>query len=51
MIGQVIIKDDVLIGSNVDILSGRRQHAFDDLDRPIKDQAAQLETILIGRSS
>ena len=48
-IGECVIEDDVLIGSNVDILSGTRQHAFDDLDRPIREQGGRLEKIVIGR--
>ena len=48
-IGECVIEDDVLIGSNVDILSGTRQHAFDDVDRPIREQGGRLEKIVIGR--
>src|SRR5262249_41194297 len=37
-LGQVTIEDHVALGSNVDILSGRRQHHFGDLARPILEQ-------------
>jgi virginiamycin A acetyltransferase len=47
-IGASVIEDDVLIGSNVDIISGRRQHAFHDLDRPIREQGGRYETIVVG---
>ena len=50
-IGMVIIEDHVTIGSNVDILSGRRQHHCEDLDRPIQDQGGTFESVRIGRNS
>src|SRR5262249_43787127 len=33
-LGRVVIGDHATIGSNVDLLSGRHQHHFDDLDTP-----------------
>ena len=48
-IGAAVIEDDVLIGSNVDILSGTQQHRFHDLDVPIREQGGRLDKILIGR--
>ena len=50
-IGQVVIDDHVTIGSNVDILSGRRQHNFNDPGRPIQEQGGVLEQIGIGANS
>jgi len=50
-IGECIIEDDVLIGSNVDIISGKYQHYFDRLDIPIREQGGRLEKITIGRDS
>lgn len=50
-IGMVDIGKQVLIGSNVDILSGKGQHHFDSLDQPIKDQGGRFETVRIGRGS
>jgi acetyltransferase-like isoleucine patch superfamily enzyme len=50
-IGTVTIADNVLIGSNVDILSGRYQHEFGDLNKPIKDQKLSLQMIFIGECS
>ena len=50
-IGMVIIEDHVTIGSNVDILSGRRQHHCEDLDRPIQEQGGTFEPVRIGRNS
>lgn len=47
-IGECVIDDDVLIGSNVDIISGGRQHSFKDLTTPIRDQGGCLRKIVIG---
>jgi virginiamycin A acetyltransferase len=51
MIGLVTIEDDVLIGSNVDILSGRKQHHADDLGVPIRLQGGTFERVTIGRDA
>ncbi len=50
-IGECVIEDEVLIGSNVDIISGKHQHYFDKLDVPIREQGGRLEKITIGRDS
>ncbi len=50
-IGDCIIEDDVLLGSNVDIISGKHQHCFDRLDIPIREQGGHFERIRIGRDS
>lgn len=50
-VGRVVIEEDVAIGSNVDILSGRHQHSFDDPDRPILEQGGSFQQIRIGRNS
>jgi acetyltransferase-like isoleucine patch superfamily enzyme len=46
-----MIEDDVAIGSNVDILSGRHQHGFSDLGRPVRDQGGVFQAIRIGRNA
>lgn len=51
MIGLATIQDDVLIGSNVDILSGRNQHRANRLDMPIRLQGGTFERVTIGRDS
>lgn len=48
-IGKCIIKENTLIGSGVHILSGSRQHNFDDLEKPIQEQGGQYEKIEVGR--
>ena len=50
-IGESTIEDDVLLGSNVDIISGGQQHYFDDLDRPIREQGGRFRKIVVGPDS
>lgn len=50
-IGKCSIEENCLLGSGVHILSGKKQHAFDDLATPIKDQGGHFEKITIGRDS
>ncbi|MFL1405691.1 acyltransferase [Marinobacter sp. M1N3S26] len=47
-IGKCTIGENTLVGSGVHILSGSRQHAFDDIDRPIQEQGGHFEKIHIG---
>jgi virginiamycin A acetyltransferase len=50
-IGLCRIEDDVMLGSNVDIISGKMQHHFDRLDIPMREQGGELEKIVIGEDS
>jgi acetyltransferase-like isoleucine patch superfamily enzyme len=50
-IGLCRIEDDVMFGSNVDVISGKKQHYFDRLDIPIREQGGELEKIVIGEDS
>lgn len=47
-IGLCDIGDDVLFGSDVHVLSGKRQHHFDDPDVPINAQGGTFERVRIG---
>jgi acetyltransferase-like isoleucine patch superfamily enzyme len=47
-IGTCKIGKNTLIGSGVHIMSGKRQHVFDDPERDIKDQGGMLQKISIG---
>ena len=47
-IGTVTLGRDVLVGSNVDILSGKKQHSFEELDKDIKEQKRTFKKISIG---
>jgi virginiamycin A acetyltransferase len=51
MIGKVVIGKDVLIGSNVDILSGKYQHSIDSIDIPIRYQKGEFKKIKIGEDT
>jgi acetyltransferase-like isoleucine patch superfamily enzyme len=50
-IGKARLKENVLIGSNVDILSGKKQHSFESLKVPIKEQEREFEKINIGENT
>jgi virginiamycin A acetyltransferase len=47
-IGECIIEDDAIIGSNVDIISGKNQHNFGKLDISLREQGGRLKKIVIG---
>jgi virginiamycin A acetyltransferase len=50
-IGSAILAPHVTIGSNVDVLSGRRQHGFGQAGVPVQQQAGQFERVRIGQNS
>jgi acetyltransferase-like isoleucine patch superfamily enzyme len=50
-LGHVLLEDDVLLGSGVHVLSGKRQHHFDREDIPIREQGGSYEEVKIGRGS
>lgn len=50
-VGKAIFEDHATIGSNVDILSGRRQHNIGDLHQPIQAQGGEFSSIRIGRNA
>lgn len=50
-IGLCRIEDDVMLGSNIDVLSGKGQHNFERLDIPMQQQGGVLEKIVIGADS
>jgi len=50
-IGKCKIGQDTLLGSGVHIMSGKGQHNFDDLSKPIKDQGGVFEKVTVGRGS
>ena len=51
MIGDVTLEDDVLIGSHVSIINGRRQHGIGQLDVPVREQLGEYPRIIVGRDS
>jgi len=50
-LGDVTLQDDVLLGSHVSIPSGARQHGFERLDLPIREQPGVVQRITIGRNT
>jgi len=50
-VGICRIEDDVMLGSNVDIVSGKKQHNFDQLDIPMREQGGEFVKIVIGEDS
>lgn len=51
VLGKVCLCEDALIGSHVDITSGRMQHSFKDLELPIKEQAGRFDRICVGKDT
>lgn len=47
-LGDVKLEDHVTLGSGVHILSGKRQHNFDEIDVPIQEQGGTYAKITIG---
>jgi acetyltransferase-like isoleucine patch superfamily enzyme len=50
-LGLVTLEDDVLLASNVDIVSGAGQHVFDDRDVPIREQGGAFTRVVVGADS
>ena len=50
-LGDVKLDDYVLLGSNVDIINGAKQHYIDNLDIPIKDQGGEFPKVYIGEDT
>jgi acetyltransferase-like isoleucine patch superfamily enzyme len=51
MLGDVTLEDDVLVGSHVSIINGRRQHGTERIDVPVRDQPGEYPRVVIGRDS
>jgi acetyltransferase-like isoleucine patch superfamily enzyme len=48
IIGMVEMGDHVTIGSQVSLLSGKKQHNFEQIDVPIQEQGGEFNKISIG---
>lgn len=48
-IGKCFIGENTLLGSGVHVLSGSKQHEFNDPQRPIQEQGGTFTKIRIGR--
>jgi virginiamycin A acetyltransferase len=51
MLGDVTLGDDVLVGSHVSVINGRRQHGIDRLDIPVRDQPGVYPRVTIGHDT
>lgn len=47
-LGLVTLGDDVLLASNVDVISGSGQHRYDDADAPVREQGGAYERVAVG---
>lgn len=50
-LGLVTLEDDVLLASNVDVISGAGQHRFEDPDTPVREQGGTLQRVTVGADS
>lgn len=50
-LGDVVLEDDVLIGSHVSITNGGAQHGIGRLDVPVRDQSGRWPRVRIGRDT
>jgi virginiamycin A acetyltransferase len=50
-LGDVMLEDDVLLGSYVSVINGGAQHGIDRLDVPIREQPGTFPRITIGRDT
>lgn len=51
VIGDVTLEDDVLLGSQVSIANGKRQHGIERLDVPVREQPGQWPRVTIGQDT
>lgn len=50
MIGKAVLGEHATIGNGVHILSGKRQHGFNEIGKPIQEQKGVFERITIGEN-
>ena len=50
-LGLAELEDDVLLGSCVHILSGKRQHFYKRTDIPIREQGGEYQRVRVGKGS
>ena len=51
IIGDVDLQDDCILASGVSVCNGTKQHRFDRLDVPIREQGGEYVRIVIGADS
>jgi acetyltransferase-like isoleucine patch superfamily enzyme len=50
-IGMCTIEDDCLLGSGVHVMSGAKQHNFEDTDTPLREQGGEFTRVTIGKNT
>ena len=50
-VGMCKIEKNCLIGSGVHILSGKNQHIYKELSRPIREQGGRFDKIIVGEDT
>jgi virginiamycin A acetyltransferase len=50
-LGGITLEDDVLLASNVSVMNGGRQHGYERLDIPIREQQGVWMAVTVGRDS
>ncbi len=50
-LGDVVLGDNVTIGSNVDIINGGKQHGACDINKPMQEQAGVYPRVTIGEDA
>jgi acetyltransferase-like isoleucine patch superfamily enzyme len=50
-LGDVTLGDDVLLGSNVSVINGGKQHGIERLDIPAREQPGEWPRISVGEDS
>ena len=48
VLGDVTLEEDVLLGSNVSVINGSRQHGIERVDIPIREQPGEFAPVTIG---
>lgn len=51
IVSDSIIEDDVMIGSNVQIINGKQTHNFEDIDTPMRLQGGSKGIVRIGQDT
>jgi serine acetyltransferase len=50
-LGDVVLEDDVLLGSHVSIANGSAQHGIERLDIPVREQPGVWRRIIVGQDT
>lgn len=51
VLGEIALEEDVLLGSNVSIINGGRQHRIERLEIPVREQPGCFPRVTVSRDS